>query len=374
MNPKDIIKIFKPTLLLILSFSFLQSNVDAQNEIADIPYTENSFEDLGFLKNELQNKSIICLGEEWHGTETFSEVKNRIIKYLHQNLEYKHIIFESSIYSPLVVEQNNLRGKARLLESFQTIWRTQSVLDLVEYFDASENSENRIFQYGIDLQGSYTPEFSKVLVDYFKEENLDLISELNQTEKLIHTEWINNHRTFKKYKSKITLKHLNLYEKLIEIEEAKEESLTQENQRIIWLLQNRIFLCNHLIDNKGKYYREQILAKNLEWTINSIGENEKIIIWAADLHITKKQSQTYKGAEKSMIELLPQNIQNKIYSLSIIPIKSIPKKLRKNLNKQEGRFFFYPTNIPSELSVKKEEFDGIIICKKTEKIEEYKIK
>jgi len=82
------------SIILILVTTSLYSQVI----IEDIEYKNLEFDDLSFLKNEIKNNNIICLGEEWHRTETFSQLKNRIIKYLHKELGFNSILFESLAY------------------------------------------------------------------------------------------------------------------------------------------------------------------------------------------------------------------------------------------------------------------------------------
>lgn len=358
-----------------LFFSFTSLSF-GQETISDIPYTENNFEDLAFLKKEIGDKTIICLGEEWHRTETFSQVKNRIVKYLHSELGFKYILFESSIYSAAIAEQEMLKGEERLIETVQTIWRTESVLDLIHYIDHTKETDKAITQFGFDLQGAYTDRFSKELIDITSRHNPDLVDELTRTETLIQKEWIRIHRSFKNKKSIISSREIEVYQNLKKTIESSSEKYfyLMDKDYLLWLIENRIFLCNLLMDGHDKFYREQILSKNLEWMINHIGEDEKNIIWAADIHITKNQAKTYKGAKKSMLELLPENIQDKIFSLSLIPVESLPKKLKKQVNKLPQRFLYYPISEDSFLKHKYSEFDAQIICKRTESIEHFMIK
>lgn len=103
------------------------------------------------------------------------------------------------------------------------------------------------------------------------------------------------------------------------------------------------------------------------------GENEKVIIWAADIHISKAQKKTVNDGDESMIERLPENLQKQVYSLSLIPLTSVPKKLKKRLADDPSRFFFYNLSEEHELNYRNKEFDGMIICKRPERIDQYKV-
>ncbi|MBV6652381.1 MAG: erythromycin esterase family protein [Mameliella sp.] len=365
----------KRILIFLLVFWGSVIALNGQIKIKDIAYTEAQYEDLSFLKAEIKDQRIVCLGEEWHRTETFSQIKNRIVKYLYQELDFDVIVFESSVYGPFAIEVNQLAGKQRLFESLQHIWRTQSVFDLINFTDKVQQSPRPIQQYGIDLQGAYSERYSNILIDLFNTLKVEWVPEIVAAERLIQQEWLNKHQSLKKYESSITLAHKAVYEQMIDVVNNKAPLAMDgiDKDYLIWLINNRIALCNYLVGQEGKFYREQVLADNLEWVLNRVGPDKKVIVWAADLHITKKQAQTYRGAEKSMIELLPEELLQQVYSLSLIPIESAPKEVRKTLKQSSGRFFFYSTKEDNPISARREEFDGQIVCKGTESIEQYKI-
>lgn len=52
--------------------------------------------DLYFLEPLLQNKRIVFLGENGHGVAEHSQIKTKMIKYLHKKLGFRVLAFESS--------------------------------------------------------------------------------------------------------------------------------------------------------------------------------------------------------------------------------------------------------------------------------------
>ena len=67
---------------------------------------DGDFSDIEFLAQELEGKRIVQLGESSHGTAEFSAVKVRVIKYLHEQLAYNVIAFESSIAGCHIQDQD----------------------------------------------------------------------------------------------------------------------------------------------------------------------------------------------------------------------------------------------------------------------------
>jgi erythromycin esterase len=55
-----------------------------------------NYQDLNFLKDKLKEKRIVFLGESGHGVAEYTKLKSRIIHYLHEELDFYVLAFESS--------------------------------------------------------------------------------------------------------------------------------------------------------------------------------------------------------------------------------------------------------------------------------------
>lgn len=60
----------------------------------------DSFQDLEMLKPLLQDKRFVFLGESSHGVAEFNLAKTRLIQFLHQELGYNVLAFESGLALP----------------------------------------------------------------------------------------------------------------------------------------------------------------------------------------------------------------------------------------------------------------------------------
>ena len=67
-------------------------------EITNLEADNSDFSDLMFLKSLLEGKRLVQLGENSHGVSEFNKAKVRLIKFLHEIMEYDVIAFESSIF------------------------------------------------------------------------------------------------------------------------------------------------------------------------------------------------------------------------------------------------------------------------------------
>jgi erythromycin esterase len=56
------------------------------------------FSDLAPLADFVGNRRIVLLGESGHGVAEFNHLKVRLVKYLHEELGFDVVAFESSFY------------------------------------------------------------------------------------------------------------------------------------------------------------------------------------------------------------------------------------------------------------------------------------
>ena len=89
------------TQRLLLIFAFLSSQLLQSQEIKThtlFPPESQEHTDLQFLKEELEGKQLVMLGEMTHMYGNIFEMKARVIEYLHKELGYTTIAMESSMY------------------------------------------------------------------------------------------------------------------------------------------------------------------------------------------------------------------------------------------------------------------------------------
>ncbi|MFC0131099.1 hypothetical protein CR105_04570 [Massilia eurypsychrophila] len=116
----------------------------------------DDFSDLQFLKPVLAAKRVVQLGESGHGVAEFNLVKVRLIQFLHQQMGYDVIAFESSLPQCYLADQ--AIGSAMPIEVMKRclfpIWHSNETLPLFDYLDASRKSGKRLTLAGFDTQDS----------------------------------------------------------------------------------------------------------------------------------------------------------------------------------------------------------------------------
>lgn len=127
-----------------------------ENSIPIRSLTSEVFHDLQFLKEIIENKRIIQLGESSHGVKQYSQLKTRLVKFLHQEMGYNVIAFESSLFACFEthkrLQRNDISAVDAMKNGILDIWHSRSALDLFQYVQETQSMENPLILAGFDVQ------------------------------------------------------------------------------------------------------------------------------------------------------------------------------------------------------------------------------
>ena len=127
----------------------------AAHPIRSLTY-DGDFSDLRFLATALQGKRLVQLGESGHGVSEFSLAKVRLIKYLHEELGYDVIAFESSLFAcwDADARAESLGGPGLMVSCPFGVWNVAEVLPLMEYVASTKKTTRPLTLAGFDVQYS----------------------------------------------------------------------------------------------------------------------------------------------------------------------------------------------------------------------------
>ena len=120
-------------------------------EIKSLDSTDYS--DLQFLEPLLEGKRIVQLGEDEHFTVEQSLMKIRLIKYLHQELDYEVIALETSLMDCYRANVNiiNLSPTEAMDHVLYGNPKTEDYLSLFEYIKETSSSPSPLIFAGFDI-------------------------------------------------------------------------------------------------------------------------------------------------------------------------------------------------------------------------------
>lgn len=110
--------------------------------------------DLEFLRQRLRGVRIVQLGESGHGMAEASRIKTRLIRFLHEEMGFGVLAFESSLYQchDADVRAADASARVTLLRCVFGVWHTEEVLPLFEHIRSSRRAGRPLRLAGIDIQ------------------------------------------------------------------------------------------------------------------------------------------------------------------------------------------------------------------------------
>ncbi|KFF27096.1 erythromycin esterase family protein [Chryseobacterium vrystaatense] len=338
-------------------------------------YRDNS--DLKIFDSILKNNKILILGENTHMDGSTFEAKSRLIRYLHENLNYNVVLYEAGQYDTWIMNEEMNSHKLRTsadsiggLGLFEFWWNAKETQPLIRYYQKTKTSGTPIEIGGFDIQFSGTilaSKRGKLLKDFLSSNNVHINNfpifskHINELNNFIHRKYVNR-----------VLKGNQKNELLQEISKLEQTVLrldkTPEN-----IMYARYF--HDIKDNMTKnwkykpgsmpsmQFRDSLMARNLIHQIDSVYKDKKIIVWCANIHsFAERYSRDYLplgsyirnkyGTSSYIIDFSSYAQRNETGSISDKPGKFAIENI---FHKTKTPYFFLNLrNIPESSFLKKE--------------------
>jgi erythromycin esterase len=360
MKKKKILKIFKIGIILLPFFimaALLNCNLD--RDITEDPvligkeakwlkynavkvsqiwpkYTD--FSDLQPLKAAISNARIVMLGEQTHGDGTTFLAKVRLIKFLHQEMGFDVVAFESGLFDCHRVWLDILNGEDPLYapqKGIFSLWsRCREVDHLFEYIGSVSQGSNCLEIAGFDCQFSgAVPGFNSII---YLVDDLEHFLSQNNAQIVNHNDW----STFKdmlQFFIENQAGHVpdeNSQALFYNMLRLIQDEISTFETRVNPLLQSSAFwqqMIKSIRENaKSKWYtdpesrdlnlRDAQMADNFLWLYRNVYKDRKMIVWAATAHIQRNIHEIieyygYYIGWVPMGEIAWQALENDIYSI-----------------------------------------------------------
>jgi erythromycin esterase len=123
-------------------------------QVRSIEPADEDFSDLSLLKELLRNVSLVLLGEESHGDGATFLAKTRLIKFLHKEMGFDILVFESGLYDCSKAWQSFNAGEDITNVFRRGVWglwsKSQQVDALVSYLDRAHALGQPLELAGLD--------------------------------------------------------------------------------------------------------------------------------------------------------------------------------------------------------------------------------
>lgn len=269
--------------------------------------TDEEFTDLIPLKEVIGDAQIVLLGEQSHGDGSTFLAKARLIKFLHQEMGFDVLAFESGLYDckkTWELIQSGEEAEYAIQQGVFHIWsESDQVQHLIDYIGVMAVSENPLEIAGFDSQFTGSASFSHLIVDleeFLRGNNISI--ESSTREKFV---MMLRHLILETY-NEVSITEEQYDEFLDTTNELRKEiqsSTGQDNaEASFWVqqlesIETQVYRARHPYwKYEGKTVsvvnmRDNQMGQNLIWLANERYPNRKIIVWAATFHNARNLNQ-----------------------------------------------------------------------------------
>lgn len=308
------------TLLTINIRSYAQEGIKSYvinnvKEVQSLDINYQSNDDLEWLKKSIGDSRVVMLGEQDHGDAPTFKMKARIVKYLHEEMGFDIIAFESDFYNmQKVYEKDSLNYKSAAQWIFPIWTLCKECQPALEYIEETYKTDTPLFLTGVDVFRSNI-EFLDDFTNFLNENKIHFEGKdhfLGILEELLKM----------KQNSKISESDQEFFFEKLEIisqQYQKDDLWGQELKDLRGHAQTSWFTNLKKLSYKTNPYthRDVQMADNLVWLAKKRFPDRKIIVWAASAHISKMALSKNHTLGKEASKILGEDL----YSLGFTSYK-----------------------------------------------------
>lgn len=348
-----IVKTALPLLIVCLVFTSFSASARAASEekhwnrwierhAHPLDSSDASNKDLRFLKKVLKGKRIVQLGETTHGAGEINATKVRLIKYLHEELGYDVLAFESGFTdtNASYLNMDQLTSKSTMKKSIYPVWHTEDVVELFAYMKEQKEKGDPLILTGFDIQ-SMKNSFNDAATQWVKAVDPEKAELLTQSENDFST-LVTNSNTFDEFAQKKETLVKN-YQELIKFAETHASELKahlpkepKAYEMFMHSLQLRIdvmetYMLEEMkeklkdypdnIEDFSFYMRDRMMAEQFQWVAETLYPKKKIIVWGHNYHLRKQNTKMIKDWVQlngpNMGDYLPERLKKQTYTIGI---------------------------------------------------------
>ena len=275
--------------------------------------TSSDFRDLEFIKNKIDTSLPLFLGESSHYISDYNRLRVKMIKYLHEQLNYNVIAFEAPFSNLQYINVNRdvLSPEKMVKKGMYYCWKTDDLLELMNYL----KSHPKLKIVGIDCQ-DYSIDSLTINSYYSKIEKQN--SELAKEYKKITSDFLQLMKANPfEYKEQNKIDNQQLIAK-VDILIQSLINIKMNDFELQFQLSNFKNSCIEFNMFKPDFskacrFRDSMMAENYLSLTKTLFPNEKVIVWGHNAHLSKKSLDV--KYPKSMGEFLNEKMKFNVIGL-----------------------------------------------------------
>jgi erythromycin esterase len=276
---------------------------DSINKIKHLDINKDNFSDLEFLKEKIGSSRFVFLGEESHGAGTTMKMKGRLIRFLHEEMGFNVLAWESGAAPVEYADKAFMEKKftAHRAAQMGIFWVWISAVEMqpfLKYLKKARNTDTPLINVGFDCQFSGEigyPEFPKDIKAFFNSKKELVSSDIIEKLEKWYIDYYSYNVLFESQNAakeametmgslKTTLE--NDLSHLKEIHPQHEINYMRLKLNAMYLEFERYYKYGPLNKSSSKrlFARDHAMAKNFIYIAEELYPDEKIIVWAHSVH------------------------------------------------------------------------------------------
>lgn len=287
------------------------------------------FADLRFFAPLLANKRIVQLGESGHGVAEFSMAKVRLIKYMHEELGYDVIAFESSMYECERAQKNAAYTPMELMRGcIFGVWHSAETLPLFEYIKQTHSTSRPLILAGFDGQISSNTANARsgVFRSLLAPVDSSYAQHVYETDSTLLANpgvpyaTANRARLVAFYDSLATFLRAN--RRAIEASHRDDPNVAIVARQAAVSLTFTVRQLAAGVGSSGTEIRDLGMANNLDFLLNELYPGKKVIVWAHNFHIqhrenTRNAGDTANRSPRTMGTWVAERHRRELYTIGL---------------------------------------------------------
>jgi len=267
--------------------------------------SSGDFRDLAPLRRRLEGVRIVQLGESSHGAAEFNRVKTRLVRFLHEEMGFDVLAFESDPYQCALADRAAATAspKATLGNCVVGVWHTEEVAELFAYLRETRKTRHPLMLAGYDIQPIGPNKDGRP--DYIATVVARLDPKRAQAARALDRAFLDAYakppperrRFFREHRADLIARFTDLHRFLVDNEKALLDAFAGSNdpqapllaQQTVWT--TRQYLIQQTAPSNLIYAeaRDWGMAQNLIFLAERLKPRSKIITWAHNAHVQHGQ-------------------------------------------------------------------------------------